>query len=580
MVVTTYMKVREMTKNLNTTQTTIRNFVESERRRLDMNMDVDEAFERVVAQQVLTQYLLDDDEVSRGMTDGWGDGGYDGIFIFVNNFLVNNEDPESILLDSGNHVDINLIQSKNQTGFSESIVQNWKDSFPNLVETDQPDKDRYNEAVIHLFKLIRFILEHTIEKRLHVSIHFWAVSLALDVHPNLLKQKEELKGWVESIVPSKNTHVSVEFVTAKKLFGFIEKTPDKFETLKGTKDPLYPDESSAILTVLLGDYFSFITDENHNLKKPLFEANIRDYQGKVHVNEAIQETLENKSNIDFWWLNNGITIVADEMARGLKNELSIKPVIFLTNPRIVNGLQTSNEIAQYCKSRKLLDDNRTVLVKCIATKDHETKTKIIQATNYQTSIPTAFLHSFDMIQLQIEIYFSSRGLHYDRRKSTGKNKGLPVKDIISISFLGKCLISTLLQKPDRARAKPAQILDDQVQYSRIFNEQVPLEAYYRLALTGANIEQLIKSCGLTPGEQKDLLFHTIYLYCAKVTGSLKLDTDDLENLHKPKESEFKEVVKLVKSVYSENDGNAKIAKDPSFVLKLQERAAEEWGLRQ
>lgn len=568
-----------MTKKLNTTQTTIRNFVESEGRRLDMNMGADGAFERVVAQQILTQYHLDDDEVARGITDGWGDGGYDGIFIFVNDALVNGKDPKSISLCNRSCVDVNLIQSKNQTGFSESIVQNWKVSFPNLIETDHPDKDRYNREVIDLFELIRYILGQTIEKRLQVSIHFWAVSLALSVHQNLLKQGEELKERVKSIVPSKNIHIDVEFVTAKDLFYFIEKTPDKFETLKGAKDPLYPDASSVILTVTLRDYFSFITDENHDLKKSLFEANIRDYQGKIHVNEAIHETLENKTNIDFWWLNNGITIVADEMARGLKSQSGIKPAIFLTNPRIVNGLQTSYEIAQYCKSQKSLGDNRTVLVKCIATKDHETKTKIIQATNYQTSIPPAFLHSLDMIQMQIEIYFNKRGLHYDRRKSTGKNNGWPAKDIISIPFLGQCLISTLLQEPDRACDKPAQILDDQKQYACIFNEQVPLEAYYRLAVTSADIKQLIKSCGLTRSEQRNLKFHIIYLFCAKDVGSLKLNSEDLENLHQPKAKELKEVVNLTKAVYSEEGGNARTAKSASFVLKLQERAASEWGLR-
>ena len=574
MFVTTYMEVREMSRKLNMTQATIRNFVESERSRIDENMGADEAFERVVAQQVLTQYLLDDDEVTRGMTDGWGDGGYDGIFIFVNDDLVNGEDPRSITIDSKSRIDIHLIQSKNQTRFSESIVQNWKVSFPNLVETDEPDKDRYNEAVIDLFKLIRFILEQTIKKRLQVSINFWAVSLALKVHPNLLKQAEELKKCVESIIPSKNTSVHVDFVPAKYLFEFIEEAPDETVSLKATKEPLCPDESSAILTVLLEDYFSFITDEDHNLKKSLFEANIRDYQGKVHVNKAIHETLENKSDIDFWWLNNGITIVADKVARDMGNSIS------LTNPRIVNGLQTSNEIAQYCKSQKSLADNRTVLIKCIATSDHETRAKIIQATNNQTSIPPAFLHSLETIHLQIERYFSSRGLHYDRRKSTGKNSGLPAKDIISISFLGQCLISTLLGQPDYARARPAQILGDERKYAKIFNERVPLEAYYRLARTSADIKQLIKGCGLTRGEQNDLLFHTIYLYCAKDAGSLDLDSDDLVNLHQPEAKDFEEVVNLAKSVYLENGGNAQTAKNASFVSSLRERAAAKWGLQQ
>lgn len=560
-----------MRKNLTITQSSIRDFVEYERRRIDESIEIDEAFEYVTAQQILTQYDLDDDDVVKGLTDGEGDGGYDGIFVFVNDVLINGEDPDSINLPSNGFVDIHLIQSKNQTGFSESIIQKWKDSFPNLIDNAEPDRKRYNERVIDLFALIRFILKQVLKKKLQTSIHFWAISLALDVHPNLEKQANELRSRVESIVPSKNIQVEVQFVTASKLSAFIEKTPDETVSLKSTKVPLCPDSSSAILTVSLRDYHSFITDENGKLKKSLFEANIRDYQGEVRVNKAIRETLENISSVDFWWLNNGITIVADELARDMDDSIS------LTNPRIVNGLQTSNEIAQYWRKTETNDDNRKILIKCIALNDNEIRARIISATNNQTSIPPAFLHSLETIHLQIERYFNNHNLHYDRRKSSGKNSGLSPKDIISISFLGQCLISTLLQQPDYARARPAQILSDKKKYKKIFNEQISLESYYRLAKTSAQIRQLMKHCGLTGGEQNDLLFHVIYLYCVKSVASLNITSQDLETLIEPEENAVKEIVEMVKSKYLELGGTAKIAKSASFVSELQQRASEAWG---
>lgn len=62
-----------MNKSLNITQSSIIDFIESERHRIDDGMSPSEAFEHVAAQQVLTQYLLDDDDIARGLTDGGGD---------------------------------------------------------------------------------------------------------------------------------------------------------------------------------------------------------------------------------------------------------------------------------------------------------------------------------------------------------------------------------------------------------------------------------------------------------------------------------------------------------------------------
>lgn len=561
-----------MSKSLNITQSSIIDFIESERHRIDDGMSPSEAFEHVAAQQILTQYLLDDDDIARGLTDGGGDDGYDGIFVFVNDILVNGEDSDSLELDNKSRVDIHFIQAKNQTSFSEVIIQNWKDSFANLTESEDPDRERYREDVIDLFILIRAILKQTIKKRLQVYIHFWAVSLATQIHNNLEKQARELKELVERIIPSKNTVVDVDFITAPEFFELIEEVPDETMTLKGTKEPLCPDSSSAILTVSLKEYCDFITDDSGHLKKILFEANIRDYQGNVHVNQAIRETLDNKSAIDFWWLNNGITIIADSMARDMDHSVS------LTNPRIVNGLQTSNEIARHCQSLGENDDDRKVLIKCIATSNYEAKAKIIQATNYQTSIPPAFLHSLETTHLQIERYFKNHGLHYDRRKSSGKNNGISSKDIVSISFLGQCLIATLLKQPDYARARPAKILGDENKYSKIFNENISLKAYYQLAKTGNQIKQLIKKFELTRGEQNDLLFHVIYLYCAKQSDSLDLTKSELELLEPPSSEDLRPVIELARSAYLDFGGNAQTAKSASFVSEIQKRASEQWGL--
>ena len=93
------------------------------------------------------------------------------------------------------------------------------------------------------------------------------------------------------------------------------------------------------------------------MKKTMLEANVRDYQGKNTVNKSIYKTLENQTEEDFWWLNNGITILASDVALINNKELQ------LTNPKIVNGLQTSTEIYKYYVNHKdkLNIDNRCIL---------------------------------------------------------------------------------------------------------------------------------------------------------------------------------------------------------------------------
>lgn len=133
----------------------------------------------------------------------------------------------------------------------------------------------------------------------------------------------------------------------------------------------------------LADYLRFISDESGNLITRIFEANVRAYQGEVEVNREIAGSLENPTpDLDFWWLNNGVTIVADE-AGFTSNQLVI------ANPLIVNGLQTSHEIHAYA-SKIPTDDQRSILIRVIEETDLLKRDKIIRATNRQTSITNSF----------------------------------------------------------------------------------------------------------------------------------------------------------------------------------------------
>ena len=167
----------------------------------------------------------------------------------------------------------------------------------------------------------------------------------------------------------------------------------------------------------------------------------------------------------------------------------------IVNPEIVNGLQTSMEIYNYfSENREALEsEKRSILLRIIVPDNEESRDQIIFATKNQTNIPKATLRVTDPIHLQIEMYFKSRGLFYDRRKNYYKNQGHKPAEIVGVSFLAQCLITIFLKKPDYARARPSTLLNDEKTYNELYEKNNDLEVFYRVALLGKKIQKNVKS---------------------------------------------------------------------------------------
>lgn len=108
----------------------------------------------------------------------------------------------------------------------------------------------------------------------------------------------------------------------------------------------------------------------------------------------ILKTLDHHEPIDFWWLNNGITIISTGV-------IIVGKTMTIQNVQIVNGLQTSECIYRYFSSREI-DDDRNVLIKVLTSQDKSICDCIIRATNNQTEVQAASLHATDKIQRDIE----------------------------------------------------------------------------------------------------------------------------------------------------------------------------------
>ena len=174
---------------------------------------------------------------------------------------------------------------------------------------------------------------------------------------------------------------------------------------------------SHVALVKLKDYYDLIVDENGRLRRHLFEWNVRDYQGNVEVNKGIRKSLTSADSPEFWWLNNGVTILCSDATSSGK-------AYALSDIQIVNGLQTSHEIYEVLKNQRTPEaENKMLLVRIIVTADAPTRDQVIRATNRQTAVSDASLRATDDVQRQIENYFLTKGWYYDRRKNFYKNDG-------------------------------------------------------------------------------------------------------------------------------------------------------------
>jgi hypothetical protein len=192
---------------------------------------------------------------------------------------------------------------------------------------------------------------------------------------------------------------------------------------------------------------------------------VRDYLGEVQVNRDIMGTLSNvasREEEDFWWLNNGITLLASNATIAGK-ELSLE------NVQIVNGLQTTETIYRYFSEHPAANDDRAVLIKIIITDNDEIRDKIIKATNYQNGVEIASLRATDPIQRNIEHFLMDHGWYYDRRKNFHKNQGRAAERIVSMSAVGSAVRALVLRDPAVAVREKTRWMRDDDQYSQIFN---------------------------------------------------------------------------------------------------------------
>ena len=543
----------------------------------------DKFFEIFSAEQILKLrgFDLDPEQIRSGVLGGGGDGGVDSFYIFANRRLVREDAVLTSFKDQQANLEVLIIQSKYKNSFAETALQKLQDFTEKclqLTANREQAKKLFSETLLDATGRFQALYKMVLTQRPKLSISYYYVSLGDQIDPKVTVRKESLEKKCREYFSAAN--VTVDFIGAVGLLKLYNKASTKTLTLETSKSLPWSQFGTAyVCFVPLFNFYKFITDDDDNLRGHIFEANVRDYHGDASVNKEISATLAVGGKEEFWWLNNGITIIASKI-------LSAGDVLSITDPLIVNGLQTSHEIYYHFRLWKLLDDDpnplppdekRTVLVRLIERTDAESIDHIIKATNSQTKIPRIWLHATEDIHRKIELALKGVDLYYDRRKNFYRNHGKPSSKIVTLPYLSQALAAIVLQRPDDARARPTTVAE--AHYKHLFSESFPIEMYVRCAQLLKRVDDVLDGAGIGIYEKNNIMFHTAMYVSCMLLRSPHPQRNRIAHLNIDEATDelIFECARAVYTAYDELGGDDRVSKSTKLVEVLKAQIAEKWG---
>lgn len=256
-----------------------------------------------------------------------------------------------------------------------------------------------------------------------------------------------------------------------------------YHYLDDAKSAVIMDLSAATIAGWVHDHSYAIVGKN--LRYPLF----------TKFNESILATLKDADERkNFWYYNNGLTIVCDEV-RLIPGD-NPGPKLWLKAPQIVNGCQTAFTFNRFLEenakdpkkleeARKVLEQIR-VLARIIPTNAHPggpDSVRIAQYTNSQNPITERDLQSNDPVQVLLQRSFAEKGYFYERKNGEWvavrgpgpRAKGGFQKGKLDNQDLAQAALVFWLQKPQEAKNESKMIFNRSKvgYYSSIFKPDTP-----------------------------------------------------------------------------------------------------------
>ena len=272
--------------------------IEARRQEIAPTTAANNFFELYAAEQILKNYDPSYEEIEAGNVDGANDGGFDGIYTYLDVTLLD-ETTDGARCRDGASISLHVIQTKSRESFSGRAVDNFVVNLPLLLDFSRPLPtlaDSFNEDVRRAIGNFRRVYGDAAQHfpQLRILCHY--ATRSPDVpHPNVAPKGRQVEEHLRRLFP--DAEITFEFLGARELLALSRAQVTAAHELRITHD-MSSAAGGYVTLVRLSDYFGFIT-EQRELRNDLFEANVRDYQGDVGVNRKIKETLEKPEQEDF-----------------------------------------------------------------------------------------------------------------------------------------------------------------------------------------------------------------------------------------------------------------------------------------
>jgi hypothetical protein len=267
-----------------------------------------------------------------------------------------------------------------------------------------------------------------------------------------------------------------------------------------------------------------------------FSENIRGFLDYNRTNRKIRETLRSDHAEYFPFLNNGITIIAEQVKIPKEMQAGLYPVE-TRNPVIVNGLQTTHVIYEEYRRNPSVVDGVHVLVRLYETTDPELVAKITDATNTQSPINFRDKMSTKDFNRYVKALFENNGIGYlTKRGDTFENSlSRALDESIHADHLLKFWYASYYEKPDMAKNAKAKVLEDIFEATSTASH--PLHALFSGQPDSPLYQQLLHVYRLytfiveqrnQPNQPSDLVMYADELFCY---GLYKLNMHDMHKAY-------------------------------------------------
>lgn len=460
-------------------------------------------FEKYVIELFLQQFIFGNKEAIDSVNvEEPGDGGIDGIAIFVNNQLLDSVDDLDDFLQEGNRNDIQVFffQAKTSSKIEGNLVARFLHAVDAFSRCAAGENLALDDALLLRLPLLEAVIQRIDDfrtSRLPLTIYYITASESSDA-VMALEDPQVINAL--NAIQSIGLYQDIDF----RICGMkeIDKEIQKAKGVKTVKIKL--EDKTEINTdreslngylalVSLAEVLKLIADENMVLREGIFDDNVRLYQGEnSSINQDIAQTLRSDDRELFPYLNNGLTIICPS----IDEKFSAATLSFY---QIVNGGQTSVEILNYyhhlinegCSRETAIDtlSNIYVTVKLIATGDPDIAAQVTVATNSQNVINAEDISATHDHAKRVEEYFGhsgKKGLRYLRQSGRADTVVKKAHQFSTVDLI-RAFVSVVQNRSSDAISSPGKLKSDKT----IWNTGYDPQLYYFSAFLVAQVDSVI-----------------------------------------------------------------------------------------